>query len=182
MTMFHSEKNNHPEKLKNAMENLSKDNIVDFNFFKSRTVPEKLEYALLKSAYIILFEKTGYSLILDSTYDIIRNQIKNSDDRIYPENFWFNNANEIKNGVYFCKKNGIESIIVVFDLKTEIINRGFFVMLPLPNNNFIEVIKNFNKAIDEKSTITLYPTEGEKNDYLEGVETLKKMYTWIQKI
>lgn len=182
MTMFHSEKNNHPKKLKTAMENLSKDHIVDFDFLKSRIVPEKLEYALLKTAYMILFEKTGYALILDKTYDIVREQINKPETRIYPENFWFNNADNITDGVYFNMTKGMESIICVFNIKTEIIDRGFFVTLPLPNTNFEEVIENFNKAIDEKSTVKLYPTHGEKNDYISDKETLKKMYGWITKI
>lgn len=182
MTMFHSEKNNHPEKLKNAMENLSKDNIVDFNFLKSRIIPEKLEYSLLKSAYMILFEKTGYSLIFDKTYDIIREQIRNPEKRVFPENFWFNNANNIKDGVYYCTTKGVESIVVVFNLKTNIIDRGFFVLLPLPNTDFKKVIQNFNESIEQKNIIKLYPTDGEKNDYLSDKKTLKKMYDWIEKI
>lgn len=181
MTMLHSNKNNHPEKLKTAIENLSKDHVVDFDFLKSRIVPEKLEYALLKAAFIILFEETGYALILDKTYDFIREQISKPEIRIYPENFWFNNTNNIKDGVYFNMTRGMESIIVAFNLKTDIINRGFLVMLPIPNTDFINVIKNFNKAIEEKSTVTLYPVEGEKNDYLGSIETLEKMYNWIEK-
>lgn len=181
MTMFHSDRNNHPEKLKKAMENLAKDAIVDFDFLKSRIIPEKLEYALLKSAYIILFQKTGYSLILHKTYDIVREQIRNPEHRIFPENFWFNNVNNIKDGVYYCKTAGLESIVVVFNIKTDIIDRGFFVLLPLPDSNFETVLTNFNQAIEQKYTVKLYPTDSENNDYLSDTKTLEKMYSWIQK-
>lgn len=71
LSMFHAIARNHPQKLEGAMTDLKSGMPIDIDFLKSRVIPEKLEYALLKTAYVMLFERFGYAFVLDKCYDIV---------------------------------------------------------------------------------------------------------------
>jgi len=88
MQIIHSKKNNHPEILEQKMKELKGGMVIDMDFLKSRVIPDNLEYALLKTGYLLAFEKFGYSFILDSNYDIVRQQLQNPEKRIDQEGFW----------------------------------------------------------------------------------------------
>lgn len=45
--------------------------------FAGSKIPKEAQYSLLKAAYILLFKKTGYTLLLDKSFDIVREQIEN---------------------------------------------------------------------------------------------------------
>ncbi len=185
MTMFHSKKNNHPEKLDKTMAQVKGGKIINMDFLKSRVVPENLEYALLKTGYLMMFERFGYSLILDNCFDIIRQQLKNPEERVYPEGFWFSPPYpKSMTGVYFILDKGLECLVAMFNLDTGNTERMFGTMLPLPLNSIIDVIAKLNKKFkDEGSQITLtfYPLEQDNLKYLYDVPDLKAMYDWIDK-
>lgn len=180
MSMFHSAKNNNPNKLTPIMEKVGKDKIINFDFEKSTVIPEKLEYSLLKTAYLMLFEKTGYCLILDKCYDSIREQLQNPDERVYPEYFWFRNANDIKPGVYFVNDKGYECFFVIFDLDTGKTKSSFFVVLPSPVNDIVDIVEKVNSAINNKQTLKLYPAENEKHNYIDDIENIKVLFEWLR--
>ncbi len=183
MKMFHSKKNNHPIKLEEEMVELKAGTVVDINFLKSRVIPEKLEYAILKSAYLLAFEKFGYSLILDENFDLIREQLLNPDDRIYPSGFWFTPPYpEELCGVYFICDKGLECLLAMFMLKTEHSSRMFGAFLPLPVNSIEEVVGKLNGKLDEEKDfeLSLYPLEQDKLNYIEDLDNIKAMYRWIE--
>lgn len=185
MKMFYSKKNNHPEKLEKAMERVKGGKIINMDFLKSRVIPENLEYALLKTGYLMMFERFGYSLLLDNCFDIIRQQLKNPDVRVYPEGFWFSPPYpKSMTGVYFICDKGLECFVAMFNLDTGKTERMFLAMLPLPLNPISEVIENLNKKFRTEGsqiTLTLYPLEQENLKYLYDVPNLKAMYDWIDK-
>lgn len=185
MTMFHSNKNNHPEKLEQTMQQLKGGNIVDMNFLKSRVIPENLEYALLKTGYIMTFEKYGYSLVLDNCFDIVREQLKKPEERIYPDNFWFSPPYpKTMQGVYFICDKGLECLVAMFNLDTGNTERMFGTLLPLPINAISDVITNLNTKFKNEGseiTLTLYPLEQDNMKYLYDIDNLKAMYEWIEK-
>ncbi|MCC8199962.1 MAG: HNH endonuclease, partial [Tannerellaceae bacterium] len=53
------------------------------NFVGSK-VPKWAQYSLLKAAYMLLFKKTGYTLLLEKCCDVVRKQIEKPDENIYP--------------------------------------------------------------------------------------------------
>ncbi|WP_294240784.1 hypothetical protein [Chryseobacterium sp. sg2396] len=181
ISMFHSKKNNHPIKLEEQMVGLKGGEVVNLEFLKTRVIPEKLEYALLKTAYILAFERFGNSIIYDSCFDIVREQLNNPDERIYPENFWFTPPypKEME-GVYFVCDKGLESILVIFNLDTGNSLRKFGVFLPCPVNDIATVLERLNEQFaDEKNlTLKLYPWE-QDDKYLEDIEQIKTMHQWI---
>lgn len=183
ISMFHSKKNNHPVKLDEQMVGLKGGKVVDLEFLKTRVIPEKLEYALLKTAYMLAFEKFGNSLIYESCFDIVREQLNNSDKRIYPEQFWFNPPypKEME-GVYFVCDKDLESILVIFNLDTGNSLRKFGVFLPCPINDIQTVLERINQRFTGEKNLTLELFPWEQNDrYLDDIEHIKSMQNWIDK-
>jgi hypothetical protein len=183
--MFHSKKNNHPEKLHKTMAKVKGGKIIKMDFLKSRVVPENLEYALLKTGYIMMFERFGYSLLLDNCFDIVRQQLKNPEERVYPEGFWFAPPYpKTMTGVYFICNKGLECLVAIFNLDTSKTERMFGTFLPLPLNSIRDVIANLNKKFKNEGsqiTLTLFPLEQDNLKYLYDVLNLKAMYNWIEK-
>lgn len=182
--MFHSNKNNHSEKLKEAMDGLKGGAVINMDFLRSRVIPEHLEYVLLKSGYILAFERFGYSLILDNCFDVVRQQLQNPEQRIYPEGFWFSPPYpKSMTGVYFLCDKDLEYLIAMFNLDTGNTQRMFGTLLPLPATPINEVIENLNKKFENEGQqieLTLYPLEQGKISYLSNADELNAMYKWIE--
>jgi len=181
MTMLHSKKNNHPEKLNQAMNEI-RGKVIDMNFLRSRVIPEKLEYALLKTGFLLAFEKFGFSLMLNDCYNIIRQQLLNPEERIYPEGFWTRQPFPEKyNGVYFVMDSGVESILAIFQLDTGNTKRTFSTFLPLPIRPIEEVIQNLKAKFDKNGQLALKlsPSPGTEVDYLMDIGNIQAMREWI---
>lgn len=185
MKMHHSKKNNHPTKLDKAITALKGGKTINMAFLKSRVIPENLEYALLKTGYLMMFERFGYSLLLDTCFDIVRQQLIKPEERVYPEGFWFSPPySKSITGVYFICDKGLECFVAIFNLDTGNTERMFGTLLPLPLNPISEVISNLNDKFGNDGsqiTLTLYPLEQGNLKYLYEVPTLKAMYEWIEK-
>jgi len=182
MSMFYSIKNNHPIKLEEKMIGLRNGHVVDFNFLKTRVIPENLEYALLKSGYLLAFEKFGSSMIFEECFDIVRQQLKNPDERIYPENFWITPPYpEEMEGVYFVCDEGLESLLVLFNLNTGNTVRKFGTFLPCPVNPIEEVLDKLAVKFENDKTFNLkmYPWKQNGTMYLDDIDNIKAMYNWI---
>lgn len=185
MKMFHSKKNNHPEKLEKKMKQVKGGKTINMDFLKSRVIPENLEYALLKTGYLMMFEKFGYSLLLNDCFEIVRQQLRNPEERIYPEGFWFSPPYpKSMSGVYFICDKGLECFVAMFILDTGKTERMFGTLLPLPLIPIADVIMNLNKKFKAEGSqikLTLYPMEQDVMKYLYDVQNLKAMYEWIDK-
>jgi hypothetical protein len=185
LEMFHSNKNNHPEKLSNHMLNLKGNTTINAEFLKSRVIPENLEYALLKTAYVLTFKKFGYSLILEECYNQVRLQLFNPDERVYPSGFWFNPPYPKElSGVYFICNKGLEGLLVLFGVNTEHTARMFGTILPLPIRRIEETIENINKEFDKSGgsfELELYPLEQDHEKYLTDIENIKAMKEPLEK-
>lgn len=185
MKMYHSKKNNHPTKLEKTMMELKGGKIINMDFLKSRVIPENLEYALLKTGYLMMFERFGYSLLLDNCFDIVRQQLIKPEERVYPEGFWFSPPYpKSMTGVYFICDKGLECFVAMFNLDTGNTERMFGTLLPLPLNPISEVISNLNDKFKNEGSqisLTLYPLEQDNLKYLYDVPNLKAMYDWIEK-
>ncbi len=183
MTMYHNIKNNHPLKLEEKMVGLKGGEIVDLSFLKTRVIPEKLEYALLKTAYILAFEKFGSSIIFDKCFDIVRDQLNNPEERIYPEKFWLTPPYKKKmKGVYFVCDKGLESLFALFNLYTGNSLRKFGVFLPSPINDITMVLDKLGRKFQDEKTFKLemYPWEQNNTKYLDDIENIKAMFNWIE--
>lgn len=185
MKMYHSKKNNHSAKLEKTMAELNGGKIINMEFLKSRVIPENLEYALLKTGYLMMFERFGYSLLLDNCFDIVRQQLIKPEERVYPEGFWFSPPYpKSMTGVYFICDEGLECFVAMFNLNTGNTERMFGTLLPLPLSPISDVITSLNEKFKNEGsqiTLTLYPLEQNNLKYLYDVPNLKAMYDWIKK-
>lgn len=172
ITVIHSEKNNHPEKLKQYIGETGKDDIVDIEFKPSRVDKLRLEVALLKSAYILAFEQFGYALILNKSYDIVRAQLLNPGEEIYPEGFWTKQSTfkEEHEGVHFVKSKDFEGFYSIFKLKTKASEKRYEVYLPISESKTKPVIE---KLKVQEGGFGLEMESLAMNDYFRDKENIK---------
>jgi hypothetical protein len=182
MEVSFSEKSNNPAVVKEHLKKIVPNKVATVEPKPSRVDPLKFEVALLKSAYILAFAKFGYNLFLDPCYDIVREQLKNPDRRIYPEGFWtkqrFVKEHE---GVHFILDNGYQAIFVILPLVTKSTTRRFGVALPLPNVPIEEVVAKL-KEQEAGFGLTLDNMGGGEVDYLTNKEAIEKMNDWISNL
>lgn len=148
MTIHHLLKNNNPKKLEKYVEKTGKGDIPILTFKASRVEIKKVEVALLKSAYILAFQHYGYPLILSKAFDVVRRQISNPDEEIYPNGFWSkqDSYNEESAGVHFISSKKLEGIMSIFILETDNGTKGGYgVYLPVSNNEYEEVIESLKQ-------------------------------------
>lgn len=182
MKVTHSKKNNNPKFIDENISELKKDKIIDFTYVQKNIIPDNLDYAVLKSAYIILFQYTGYKIILSPEYDLIRNQILNPEKRVIPENFYFFSHEPYMNdGVHFvCSKN-FESVLIVFTAKTDKSSRNFCVFLPLPKRDYALTLKKIFEIRKKTGEIKLeaFPHSILKVNYIEDLIRIRRLDNWI---
>jgi len=147
ITITHLEKVNNPNTLKDYISKTGKGDVTTLEFPATRVDYRRFELALLKTAYLLAFEQYGYPLILSNAFDVIREQLNNPENEIYPTGFWtrqsvFNKTNE---GVHLIKSHGFEGFHAIFILKTKINESGFGVYLPISNVTFKDVIEQLKQ-------------------------------------
>lgn len=185
MKITHLKKNNNPIILAENISELKKDKIVDYSFVTKNIIPDNLDFAVLKTAYIILFQYIGYKIILTEDYDIIRNQILNPEVRLLPKNFYFFSHKPFMNdGVHFICEKGLEIILVIFTAKTDKSSRNFCVFLPIKNRNYGETLeKIFNKKqkIGE-IRLSAFPENIKAVNYIDDLDRIKRLNNWLESL
>jgi hypothetical protein len=141
-----------------------------------------IEYALLKNAYLLFFEKTGYAFIFDDCFDAIREQILNPNSRLIPDKFYFRLPKDvINNGIYFIRDKGVESSLVVFELSTENYSEKYGVLLPLGKNTLFKISRNIKLKIKKHRGLELQ-LEPIADDFLSDITKIKQYAEWIDNI
>lgn len=178
----HSKKINDPKKLDKFIQLIKTKKINPFFKHKpTRVDPKKIQIGLIKNAYLLMFEKFGYAIILNKEYDRVREQLLNPEKNIYPLNCWFQGPfPEDKIGVPFIKEKDLESIFVLFKLKSKLAERIFGVILPLADTKIEDVIDALTTRFkDEKKfaiTMEIY-----SDDYLSQIESIEMLNNWMRK-
>lgn len=145
ITVTHLKKVNNPNLLDEYVKTTGKGDTTTLQFPVSRVDFKKFEVALLKTAYILAFEQYGYALILSKAFDIVRQQLNNPTQDIYPTGFWTRQDafNELNTGVHVIKTRGLEGFQAIFILKTKSKTTGFGVYLPISSKTTLDVIERF---------------------------------------
>ena len=184
ITAIHKQKTNDPSKLAIFIKSILPDSIINMTFLKTQVDPFKLQLALLKTGFLMAFSKYGYSFILNETYDRIRRQLRNPDERIYPTEFWFQPPypREIY-GVPFIIEKKLEAILPIFPLITSSSERPFATIIPLTDKPIEDIIKEFKTRFKQTSHFEMAMDPlGPDVDYLTDVKAIVKMMDWIEKI
>lgn len=179
-----NKKHNNPLFLNQFISRLTKDKNVHFIPKKTKLDSKKVEYALLKTNYLITFSKFGYLFLLDKAYDNIRKQILNPDQEIIKRSLTLSNHHFKNNiGTHYILNDKAKSIFNIFKLKSTLSEFYMGSFIPAPTTTidmFWNEIK-INLTNDNITTLELskYDT---KVDLFENIEEIKKIINWIYKI
>jgi len=178
--VFHTKRNNNPQKLEEHIVSTPKGSAVQILFKKSKVEPAKIQLALLKTGYLLMFAKYGYAFILDPIYDRVRKQLLKPNTISYPLDFWFNAPfpKEVI-GVPFVTEPGLESILSTFTLKTEFSERMFSAIIPLTAKPIETIIRELRRRFAAENSFTASLDLMNGANYLSDIGAIKKMLDWI---
>lgn len=179
----HGYKHNNPVPLNKAMETIKPGMIISPSFRNEKISIDNVMYGLLKIAYVMAFERLGYSIIFDKCFDIVREQILNPGKKIYPDNFQLDSSFPTSmTGIYFVCNNSFECMLVLFPLNTGKSERMFGVLLPLPVGNINTSIRKLNIQLRGKKgfKLRLQPFGNSNVDCISDINNIKAIYLWLE--
>ncbi|NVO84228.1 hypothetical protein [Hymenobacter terrestris] len=188
MTMTHDIKLNHPGKLADFIERVNPDTNplinIQFNNRNNKTDFARWQVGLLKSAYLLIFKRYGYSFILDSVYDIVRKQIRNPKFKIYPGKFWIEDGilREEYNGINLSNTPMLESIYCVFSLQTSVSKYLYGIHLPIPMLPAEVLLENLHRILANGKMEFSFEKEESDKDFLFNIENIDSMQNWFYRI
>ncbi len=179
----HSIKKNNPAVLEKYIAATSKDDVINLKHRDSKVDVFRLQLALLKTAYLMIFEKFGYALLLDPAYDRLREQLRQPEKEIYPVGSWFH-AEYYKpyQGVPFIVGKGLEGIFPIFVLNTGLMERTFAFIIPLTDKTAEELLERVQAMLKEHKVFQSEMNGMDQRDYLFDIDAIKEMLTWIKKL
>ncbi len=180
MRVEHKNKINNPSWLETFIKSLLPDKIIKLSFLKNQVDPFKLQLALLKTGFLLTFSKFGYAFILDQTYNVIRQQLKDPDNPIYPTEFWLQipYPKELY-GVPFIIEHKLEAIYPIFPLITKSCERPFATIIPLPIRPIENIISELQNTKYSSIFDVLMDPMGPNTNYLTNIEAIVRMMKWI---
>ncbi|WP_431242102.1 hypothetical protein ACQ9BO_19505 [Flavobacterium sp. P21] len=147
----------------------------------TRVDPKKLQIAIIKNAYILMFERFGYAFLFDKEYDRIREQLLNPESDIYPLKCWFQGPfPEERIGVPFITEKNLESIFVLFKLTTKLRKRIFGVVLPLSGAKIEKTILELNNRFVDQQQFAVNMMSF-TDDYLTNLESVNLLLKYMEK-
>lgn len=156
---------------------LKEGEIIDIQNKQLRVDIRNVSAAILKNAYIILFAKFGYTFLLDTHYDRIREQILNPEKHILPD-LWTRQPISpiIPDGIYLSNNNQYRGFFVIFSCKyTSIRIHRFCVCIPTPMMPY-EMIHQYFKNYIPDTPIYMQNISG---DYLMNIENIARLKNWV---
>ena len=149
--------------------------IIDLHDVPQKRNDRQFSAAILKNAYLLLFAQTGYTILSDSFYDRLRDQINNPQPFILPEGLWTLQNLTISDGIYLSKDNRIRGFFVVYTL-TKVLRHRVCVFIPTPNVPY-EAATFYLKQIVPSSRVPiekLFPYF----DFLNNKEDIIRLRKW----
>lgn len=134
----------------------------------------RIDAAILKNAYLMLFAKTGYSFLFDEYYDLIRNKILNPDKMYFPKRLWTIQNLFVNDGIYLTRDNRYRGFFVVYTLKLKC-NYKVCVLIPTPNVPYISAIKELEN-LERGSVINLRPLP--ILDFFTNIDNIVSLRNW----
>jgi hypothetical protein len=138
---------------------------------------------LLKVAYLLTFEKFGYSFLLHDVYDRLREQLRTPEVQIYPVESWFHDEYyKAYQGIPFITGKGLEGILPIYVLNTGLTERTFAFILPLMNKPIEVLLAQVKQALKEHGGFNAQMDPMTGTDYLFDELAIHQMLEWIYKI
>ena len=134
----------------------------------------RISAALIKNAYLLLFARTGYSLLYDTYYDDLRKQILDPDVFHLPDRLWTIQNISIPDGIYLTQDNKYRGFFVIYTLELKFKYR-VCVLIPTPMISHLAATKELEK-IDAHTRIKILSLPD--LDYLNNDEAIKRLREW----
>lgn len=176
LKMIIPNKINNPKALTNHLSKLTVGGIIDIQNHPLKIDMKKVSTAILKNAYIILFARFGYSFLLNSFYDRIREQILNPAKHIIPESLWTKQTSiSVKDGIYFSNSNVYRVFFIIYSL-TKLRTHHFCICIPTPQVYFEAIAYYFREY---KAGIPIYMMGSDGIDYFQNIDNIKALNKWL---
>lgn len=151
---------NDPKKVKTHFEDIKQSGVnwkLDAQIILSdvKRNPTAANIALLKSAYLLAFQRLGYRYILNEELQIVRNQILNPKESLISRFIVGDERyikDENKDGVYRAYYNETEILLVIFSFNLNNVKCRRAIALP-PINKNIDIYETINPLTDFKISI-----------------------------
>lgn len=136
---------------------------------------KRINAAFVKNAYLILFSKTGFSILSDAFYDSFRVQILEPDVTHIPIRLWTFQSVSAPDGVYVSDNYGLKGFFVVYSLRMRNTYKTC-VFIPVPGSDYHEVKSALNNIV-AGTMIKMKPLDSNK-DYLTNKENIEELRAW----
>lgn len=151
---------NDPKKVKTHFEDIKKSGVnwklnAQIILSDVKRNPTAANIALLKSAYLLAFQRLGYRYILNEELQIVRNQILNPKESLISRFIVGDERyikDENKDGVYRAYYNETEILLVIFSFNLNDVKCRRAIALP-PINKNIDIYETINQLTDFKISI-----------------------------
>ncbi len=177
---INSKKNNNSAVLEEYIQLISRDKSKSLTWNPyTRVDAKKLQIALLKNAYLLLFERFGYAFLFDNEYDRIREQLRNPESEVYPLKCWFQCPfPKERIGVTFISEKNMESIFAIFELETKLSSRLFGVVLPLSSIKIEKIIDELTYRFEKEKEFAV-EMMAFTDDYLTSLESINLLLNYM---
>lgn len=173
--LFINEKNNNPYIWTDFHDKkLLPNELVNIEEIPLKKDERRIGAAIIKNAYLLLFEKTGYSFLYDSYYDDIRKQIFEPEVFHLPERLWTLQNIQIPDGIYLTGDNRYRGFFVVYTLKLKLEYR-VCVLIPTPMVPYLAATKELGK-IEANCPIRIMRMP--ELDYLNDDNAISRLRKW----
>lgn len=167
-------KRNNPEVWNHYQHNvLKKGSNINVNDYLKKQNPNRCFAAILKNAYLMLFARTGYTFLLDSTYDRLRYQIRNPEDLVIPKSMCFISDNrKITDGIYIIHDNECRGFLISYSLKIKVTHYAIcFIPTPMVDYDYAcYVLLHKNGVALERLP--------EEMDFISDIDAIERLRTW----
>lgn len=183
LTAYHRTKQNNPtllEKFIYGIKNKTIGPVLNLDPPRAKFDPKRVNYALVKTNYIISFAKLGYLFLLDKQYDSIRNQLLNPDKEIYPWTpFIKDQFTNTQVGTYYVHNPGAKSIFNIFALKTEYSETLIGGLLPVPTISTPDLGQAMDRLKNARNIATVNTTRYDTNaDIFTDITEIRRVINW----
>ena len=156
---------------------LVQDSVVNVQDVPLRHKQERIDAAIIKNAYLLLFAKTGFSILCHEYYDNFRNHIMYPDDSSLPIRLWSIQNVGCVDGIFQYENNELKGFFVVFTLTLQQ-SYKYFVFIPVPNTDN-EDIKKVLYSIGPGKRFTFKRLD-ESKDYITDETAIKELRKWCE--
>lgn len=154
---------------------LTPEAIVDVENHPFKLDENMFSSAILKNAYLLLFARTGYTILFNSFYDVLREQILNPTTQNIPKGLWTLNNINIPDGIYVFEDNEKRGFFVAYTI-SKLIKHKVAVFIPVPCFSF-EKAAEFTKGIQAKQTLIVIQLGADLN-FKTDLESMKQLLSW----